>query len=103
MVEETIQVIRETEAKAGAIVKEADAKCRKILDDASKEADMLKARHVEEIRRQAESMMEAAKEQGAQSLKEAAVAVEKEISALKELASEKEEQAVSLVISQLVS
>ena len=42
MVEETIQVIRETEAKAGAIVKEADAKCRKILDDASKEADMLR-------------------------------------------------------------
>ena len=93
----------ETEAKAGAIVKEADAKCRKILDDASKEADMLKADQAEEIRRQAESMMEAAKEQGAQSLKEAASAVEKEISALKELASEKEEQAVSLVISQLVS
>lgn len=44
MVEETIQVIRETEAKAGAIVKEADAKCRKILDDASKEADMAEGR-----------------------------------------------------------
>ena len=102
MVEETIQVIRETEAKAGAIVKEADAKCRKILDDASKEADMLKADQVEAIRRQAESMMEAAKEQGAQAQKNAMTDVENEIRALKETAASREDEAVSLVISQLV-
>ena len=102
MVEETIQVIRETEAKAEAVVKDADAQCRKILDDASKKADTLKAGQMEEIRKRAASMMEAAKEQGAQSQKDAMSAVEKEISALKQLASEKEETAVSLVVSQLV-
>ena len=102
MVEETIQLIRETEAKAEAVVKDADAQCRKILDDASKEADTLKAGQMEEIRKRAASMMEAAKEQGAQSQKDAMSAVEKEISALKQLASEKEETAVSPVISQLV-
>lgn len=102
MVEETIQLIRETEAKAEAVVKDADAQCRKILDDASTEADTLKAGQMEEIRKRAAAMMEAAKEQGAQSQKDAMSAVEKEISALKQLASEKEETAVSLVISQLV-
>lgn len=102
MVEQTIQAIRETEAKAGAIVMDADVQCRKILEDASQEAQTHKADQIEEILKKAESMMEDAKVQGTQTLQEAAAAVENEIGVLKGLASEKEEAAVSLVISQLV-
>ena len=44
MVEETIQVIRETETAADVIVKEAGEKSRKILEDARQEAEqMIKA------------------------------------------------------------
>ena len=52
MVEETIQVIRETEAKAEAIVKDAEVQCKGILEEASKQAEDLKAGQIlEEIGR----------------------------------------------------
>ena len=38
MVEETIQVIRETEAKADAITRDAEVKGNQIVDDAEKQA-----------------------------------------------------------------
>lgn len=102
MVEETIQVIRETEAKAEAIVKDAEVQCKRILEDASQEAESLKAEQIQEIRKKADAIMENAREQGAQSQKTAMSDVEIEIKALKELASSREDEAVSLVISQLV-
>lgn len=102
MVEQTIQAIRETEAKAGAIVKDAEVQCKNILEDASQEARTHKADQLEKTLRKAESMMEDAKVQGTQTWQEAAATVENEIKVLKGLASEKEEAAVSLVISQLV-
>lgn len=102
MVEETIKAIKETEAKAEDIVKGADVQCKKMLDDASKEAEKLKADQIEKIRQTADAMMAEAKEKGAQSQQAAMKNVEIEIEALRELASVKEEEAVSLVISQLV-
>ena len=42
MVEETIQVIRETEAKADAITRDAEVKGNQIVDDAEKQAKQWK-------------------------------------------------------------
>lgn len=102
MIEETIQVIRETEAKAEALVKDAEVQCKKILEEASKEAESLKADKIHEIRLKADTMMADAKEQGAQSQKAALSEVENDIKSLKEAAASKEDEAVSLVMSQLV-
>lgn len=102
MVEETIQVIRETEAKAEALVKDAEVQSKRILEDASKEAESLKEAMLKEIRLKADTIMADAKEQGAQSQKKAMSDVEDDIKSLKEAAASKEDEAVSLVISQLV-
>ena len=42
MVENTIQAIKETEAKADAVVREAESKYREILDEAAKKAEAAK-------------------------------------------------------------
>lgn len=102
MVEETIQVIRETEAKAEAIVEDAEVQCKRILEEASRQAEDLKAGQILEVRKKADAIMENAKEQGAQAQKNAMTDVENEIRALKETAASREDEAVSLVISQLV-
>lgn len=102
MVEETIQVIRETEAKAEAIVKDAEVQCRKILEEASAKAEDLKAEQIKEIREKADAIMNDAKEQGAQAQQTSMTEVENEIQALKETAASRKDEAVSLVISQLV-
>lgn len=102
MVKQTIQVIRETEAEAGDIVKDAQVQCKKILEDASKQAQKRKEENIDKALKEAESMVEVVREQGEQIQQKAAVAVENEMGVLKQLASEKEETAVSLVITQLI-
>ncbi|MBU3875921.1 ATPase [Faecalicatena sp. AGMB00832] len=102
MVEETIQVIRETEAKAEAIVKDAEVQCKKILEDASVKAGDLKAEQIGQAREKADAIMDNAKEQGAQAQKTSMSDVEHEIQTLKETAASRVDEAVGLVISQLV-
>lgn len=102
MVEETIKVIKETEAQAQAIVKEADVQCKKILEDASKEAEQLKADQIEAIRKNSDAMLADAREKGVQTQQAAMTNVENEMVALKELASGKEKEAINLVIAELV-
>lgn len=102
MVEETIQAIRETEGKAGAIVKDAEVQCRNILEQASNEAEKLKTDQLSKVRTKAASDSEEAKMQGAQSQEKAAADVEKEVLKLKEAASARAEEAVNLVIERLV-
>lgn len=102
MVKQTIQAIKETEAKAGVIVKDAQVQCKKILEDASKQAQKRKEENIEKALKEAESMMEAVRAQGEQIQQKAAVAVENEVGVLKQLAFEKEETAVGLAIAQLI-
>lgn len=102
MVEETIQVIKETEAKADAIVKDADAQCKKMLEQASQRVETLKAEQIAGAQKKAESMLQQAKAEGEKSQETAVLTVLKEVEALKELASQKEREAISLVITQLV-
>ncbi|WP_122644760.1 ATPase [Luxibacter massiliensis] len=102
MIEETIKAIRETEGKAGAIVKDADAQCKRILEDASREAKELGTELTQKEDKRAEAAMEDAVKKGGEVQKAALAEVENEIKGLKQAALAKEEEAVSLVISQLV-
>lgn len=102
MVEKTIHEIKETEAKADAIVKDAEIKSREILENAVKEAADIKAEQAQTAKQKAESDMARAKEAGAQSMSEVLSQIEQEVMNLKASALAKEEDAVNLVISQLV-
>lgn len=103
MVEETIQVIRETEAKADSIAREAEVKSNQIVDDATKQAKQWKEEQLAAMERNMQKAMSDVKEEGERVQAETLSKIEKEVVALKELASGKEEEAVGLVISQLVS
>ena len=103
MVEETIQVIRETEAKADAITRDAEVKGNQIVDDAEKQAKQWKEEHLAAMEEKMQKAMSDASEEGERVQAETLSKIEKEVIALKELASAKEEEAVSLVIAQLVS
>lgn len=103
MVEETIQVIRETEAKADAITRDAEVKGNQIVDDAEKQAKQWKEEQLTVMEEKMQKAMTDAREEGKRVQAETLSKIEKEVVALKELASVKEEEAVSLVIAQLVS
>ena len=68
MVENTIQAIKETEAKAEAVVREAESKYREILDEAAKKAEAMKSEQIQNMKQKAQSDMEKAKEKGTQDL-----------------------------------
>ena len=102
MVEETIKAIRETEAAADVIVKEAGEKSQKILEDARQEAERMIKSQEETHRISALDAMQDAREKARVFQEEARVQTEKEIKVLKEFAVQKEAEAVSAVISQLV-
>ncbi len=104
MVEETIQVIRETEAKADAITRDAEVKGNQIVDDAEKQAKQWKEEQLAVMEEKMQKAMTDAREEGEWVQAERTLSkIEKEVVALKEFASVKEEEAVSLVIAQLVS
>ena len=102
MVAETIKVIKETEAQAAEIMKKAEEEYNELLDKASQDAKILKDQNVAEANAKARADMEAEKANGEQALKSAMSDVEKEILALREIAYQKEGEAVQQVISQLV-
>ena len=97
-----IKAIRETEAAADVIVKEAGEKSQKILEDARQEAERMIKSQEETHRISAQDAMQDAREKARVFQEEARVQTEKEIKVLKEFAVQKEAEAVSAVISQLV-
>lgn len=102
MVEQTIQVIRDTEAKADTIVRTAQEDCTKIIEEAVKKAAEIKAEELQKVKEKAEASMKLAQDDGEKVTEEQTSRIEKEVQALKALALDKEEEAISLVISQLV-
>lgn len=102
MVEDTIQAIRKTEAEADAIVKEAEEKSQMILKEAREEAERICAEAEAAGKVSMQNAMEKARSAGEEFLQSAHTKTEREVQALKELAAQKETEAVSAVISQLV-
>lgn len=102
MVEETIQTIRETEAKADSILREAQQQSEKILEEATKKAAILKEEKLQAAKTQAEQSLEHARAKGIVLQNQSADDVEDAVKALKADALQKQEAAVSLVISKLI-
>lgn len=102
MVEETIKTIRETEREAERLVREAEEKCAAILEDAGKEAESLKSRAEADAKEKARKVLDAEKEIGESSIKDALASVEGDIEVLKESARAKESEVIAAVIAELV-
>ena len=73
------------------------------MDDAEKQAKQWKEEQLAAMEEKMQKAMSDASEEGERVQAETLSKIEKEVIALKELASAKEEEAVSLVIAQLVS
>lgn len=101
MVQETIKTVKETEMKAGQLVKEAEMQCTAIIDKAKEEAKTFKEQKVKTENELARTAMDSAKKEAEQFMGTSGAEIDKEAEALKESASSKEAQAVELVISQL--
>ena len=102
MVENTIQAIKDTEAKADEVVREAELRYKEILEGAAKKAEEMKSEQIQGMKQQAQSDMEQAKGRGTQDLDSAMTGIQKEVAALKELALQKFDTAVNLVVSELI-
>lgn len=102
VVEETIQTIRETESEADAIVKDAEAKGKELLEKASQEAKKQKEEHLSGVEAKAKTDLESARAQGEKTQAEAEITAAKEVDALKTMALQKKKEAVNLVIEQLI-
>ena len=102
MVENTIQEILETEAKADEIMQEAKAQCCKILEEAKIKAESILKEEDERIKEFTWQEREKAQEEGNLTKQHAQSMMQKEIQALKELALRKQDEAICAVISQLV-
>lgn len=102
MVEETIRVIRETEAEADAKIKDAETQCQELLAEAKAKAQSFRTQQREALKQQSETAMEHAVQDGEEVQRKALADIEQEVKSLKETALSKEDEAVGLVISQLI-
>ena len=100
MVEETIRTIKDTECEADKAMKEADAACAEILENAS--AGRIKEEAEAKAKENAQFAMNEAKKAGEEAIKDALQKVDEEIVSLKREAGSKEAEAIAAVIAQLV-
>lgn len=101
VLQETIKAVKEAEAKAEEIVKTAEEKAEAMEQKASQDAELLKKRESGEAREKASEAMNAEKVKAASQEASFDAETAKEIAALKQVAAEKESQAIQMVISEL--
>ncbi|MCH1984470.1 hypothetical protein MCG98_18110 [Ruminococcus sp. OA3] len=102
LLEDTIKVVKEAETKSGEVVKEAEEKAQAMILNAKEDAVRIVAERMAQARGEASRRLAAEQENGKileeQSLQEA----DKLIAGLKETASQKESEAVRLLISEVI-
>lgn len=102
LVEKTIKEIRETEQKAEEMISNAKMQSAQILENAKQEAVTLKSGMIGEAQEKAERARSAAQHAGGERLEAALKAADKEIAELRQTAKSKEEEAVHLIIQNLI-
>lgn len=102
LLEDTIKVVKEAETKSGEVVKEAEEKAQAMILHAREEAVQIVEARVLQAREEASVRLAAEQENGKaleeQSLQEA----KKLIDGLKQTASQKESEAIRLLISEVI-
>jgi len=101
MIEKTIQVIRDTEHEAQEIVRQAQSKSQEIIAQAKKEAEQLIETQVGEMKQIVIERTKASQEASAKQQELLLSEIEQEITALKTEVSNKEKEAIQLIIEHL--
>lgn len=102
MAKETVQAVREAEAKATQIEKDAIAKRDAILSKAGDDAKNLISSKTKEALAKAEQDLVQAQKEGEELLVTAKQKAEQEILLLKEFVKSKEQAAIDLVLSEVI-
>ena len=83
MVQETVQAVKDAEARAGEKIREAQEQGEKIVNEAREAAKAQKEKAVAQAREKAEAKMQETKAAGSKMLEEAAKEAQKEVEVLK--------------------
>lgn len=101
MVKETIDVIKSAEAKAEQILSDAQEQKKAIIAKAYADAGLLKEEKAKAAKNMADNEFSQLEKQMEQSIQEFDGKVNKEISALRQMAASKERTAINAVITQM--
>lgn len=102
MAKETIQAVRQAELNAVNMEKDAIQKKEEILAKAHKEAGIILTTRIKQANEEAEHNLVSANEQGTKLMEKAKQRVNNEVTAMKEIAKDKEEAAINLVLSSVI-
>ncbi|MDD3404551.1 MAG: hypothetical protein PHQ72_14555 [Hespellia sp.] len=102
MVEETIREVKETEQKAEDILRDAKNQQREILEKAKLDAIHLKEEYLANEKAKAGQDMDIMQSECERLKAEAQKELEAEVSLLKEMALQKKDEAMKLVIGELI-
>lgn len=102
MAKEIVQAVRQAELNAVEKDKEALLVKEKILSEAQQEAKTLIATMAKRANDTAERALELANQQGVAMIEEAKKRADKEVIIMKEMAKNKEEAAINLVLSNVI-
>lgn len=102
VIHDTIRAIQEAEAKADAIVKDADEKAEEMLAQAKQEAEEKRAAAVSEANAAAKQQLDAASDSAREGEAAFEAEISKEVEALKAVAKQREAQAVDAVMAGLL-
>lgn len=102
MVKETIEAIKESEAKAEQIIREASEQGKTFIDQANEQAKSRVEKAKNAIRQKEMQAEEAREKDGTVYLENALKETEEEVMSLKQMAEQKAQEAIDLIVSQLV-
>ncbi len=102
MAKETVQAVRQAEMNAAEMEKEAIKKKEVIIADTHLEANNLVNNIVRQATEKAEQKLALAEEKGKELFEAARQKAEKEVALLKEIAGNKEEAAISIILSNII-
>lgn len=102
MVQDTIQAVKEAEAKAAQTVKEASEKGKSLVDAAKRQAEQMKEEAQAAVKRKAAESADGLAKDGEAYLEKSMKESQEEIAAMKAAAELKTDRAVELIISELL-
>ncbi len=102
MVQDTIQAVKEAEAKAAQTVREASERGKSLIDDAKRQAQQMKEETQAAVKKKAAESEAGLLKDGEAYLEQSMKEAQEEITAMKEAAETKADKAVELIISELI-
>ena len=102
MVQDTIQAVKEAEAKAAQTVREATEKGKSLVDAAKRQADQMREETQAAVKKKAAESADGLAKDGEAYLEQSMKEAQAEIAAMKAAAESKTDKAVEMIISELI-